>query len=508
MSSFNPKDISNIYWASNEGFKAGRDPMGIENSSVATYGCLLPGLTNLTSRIRYYSFFCWLLNEYDLNGKQRFKTHQRNFVRRAELAMAFVLNGRGELAIAGAQFILEGNLNEISRGIYDLAEGADYRTDKTNSYWTFPQGALGQYYIGSMVYLNLLRIEENRFYVRQRGKELAEAFRQSTDATARERFLKTVENGVIKVDDIDLFLHLSIGSISLHSPEWEFLNTILVSPDANGSTFRRDSIYLFIKALCIERVSVKDFPECEYWHSKEKSSPSNAEFGWYFFYLCEVLHYSVETILWFILEMAERHNLMPIPAFMHLCEETIASYMPTNMKNVEDCVQDNDGIISDLLETLKETVRSGNFSEAAGQAVWLLLRLYNDAVSNLTDIEKFEKENDLYRQFGIFSVFIKNYVGKHLSLPISLYVGKILRQVMNDHTMSACRKMGQNLSDLRKFLIEDGCIVHVETRFPQFTNPRTKSLYSFLRDMQYIDENNCMTPVSIQFIEDYEKERA
>ena len=27
-----------MYWATNDGFKGGRDPMGIQNSSIATYG--------------------------------------------------------------------------------------------------------------------------------------------------------------------------------------------------------------------------------------------------------------------------------------------------------------------------------------------------------------------------------------------------------------------------------------------------------------------------------------
>ena len=61
MAQYKQSDITHIFWASNEGFKAGRDPLGIENSSVATYSTLLPGLTNLTGHIRYYSLYCWLL---------------------------------------------------------------------------------------------------------------------------------------------------------------------------------------------------------------------------------------------------------------------------------------------------------------------------------------------------------------------------------------------------------------------------------------------------------------
>ena len=90
--------IRNVFWASNEGFKGGRDPLGIQNSSIATYGILLPGLTNLTRHIRYYSLYCWLLSEYDeLEKNGNTSVHQYNFIRRAELAMAFILSAFGLL---------------------------------------------------------------------------------------------------------------------------------------------------------------------------------------------------------------------------------------------------------------------------------------------------------------------------------------------------------------------------------------------------------------------------
>ena len=73
MSQFKITDITNPFWATNEGFKGGRDPLGIQNSSVATYGKLLPGLTNLTGHIRYYSLYCWILSEYENMGMEKQK---------------------------------------------------------------------------------------------------------------------------------------------------------------------------------------------------------------------------------------------------------------------------------------------------------------------------------------------------------------------------------------------------------------------------------------------------
>lgn len=506
MSVYNIKDISSLFWANNEGFKGGRDPMGIENSSIATYGCLLPGLTNLTRRFRYYSFYCWLIDEYNSAGATKYKTHQRNFVRRAELALAFIMNGLGKNAVIGSQFIAGDLLHQIRPGVYNIAEGADYRKERSSeSYWTFPQGALGQYYAGSLIALRLIRFEEGWFYDRSKGKELAQTFRNSVDEKVRSRFLQCVENGTIFDEDKQALAQLDITSINLKSSEWEMLNSILINPDKNGSSLRRESIYLFLKAIDAG-IEIDKFPEYEFCINKN-AKPDSAAFGWRFYYMCEVLHYSIESIFWLILEKAEDYNMRPLPVFLNACESAIKN----NLKEceisytVEDNLIINNGNIPELLKELQESVRSNNCEMASAQAIWLICRLYNEVVPIFDEILEFECNNHLEKQFGILSSFMQIYVRRNLSVSFEEFIRKTIRQVMNDHTMSACRKMGNSLSDLRKYLIEDGCIVFVEKRYPVFTNPRTVSLYYYLLDLGYISEDKCITSLAKSFIAEYGK---
>ena len=171
MSQYKQSEITNIYWASNEGFKGGRDPLGIQNSSIATYSKLLPGLTNLTRHIRYYSIYCWLLSEYDeLEKKGQNFIHQYNFIRRAELAIALIMKDQGIGAIVGALFVSQGRYKLVEESVYNLADGADY--ESKDKYWTFKTGAFGQYYLGSLIYYELVKIEEGRFYLRNKGLSL------------------------------------------------------------------------------------------------------------------------------------------------------------------------------------------------------------------------------------------------------------------------------------------------------------------------------------------------
>src|SRR6185369_11833717 len=48
----------------------GLDHLGIELVSVNLYQALLPGLTNVTERARYYSFYPWIIHRYAQEGPE------------------------------------------------------------------------------------------------------------------------------------------------------------------------------------------------------------------------------------------------------------------------------------------------------------------------------------------------------------------------------------------------------------------------------------------------------
>ena len=60
-------EYKTVVWGSKNNFITGLDPLGLQITSEATYATLLPGITNLTNRIRYYGFYCWLLDFYSKN---------------------------------------------------------------------------------------------------------------------------------------------------------------------------------------------------------------------------------------------------------------------------------------------------------------------------------------------------------------------------------------------------------------------------------------------------------
>ena len=506
MGQYKVSDISNIYWACNDGFKAGRDPMGIQNSSIATYGCILPGLTNLTGHIRYYSLYCWLLSEYEemeRNGKTE-DMHQYNFIRRAELIMAFVMKDIDIRAVVGTNFIQHEKYSRTEEGYYDIEEGADYESDE--KYWSFKSGAFGQYYLGSLIYFSLVKIEENRFYLLNKGKELAKAFKESVSSEVRNLFLDCIIYGAVSDEELKDLQSIGLHSIKENSKEWVTLNELLTSEDSDGSSLRRESILLMLKDIEEHKVSVSDFVQHRFLNRGDVTD--GAPFAWYFYYLCEVLHYCIETIFCLVLnKIDDLHN----PPFGILLD-TITKEILSNMKEeqlydtINEWKDDCTFNINDQWLKVKQDIKDREYTLSVVHALPLLLRLYNEYKCNEQAFIDFEVNHDLVRQRGIFSEGLKAYVEKHLCLDLRGYIAALVRQVMNEHTVVAIAKMGSNNVDLRKFILEEGCVILVEIRYPNQTNPRIESLHNFLVDMKYLTEEDELTDIAHKFIASYGQE--
>jgi hypothetical protein len=68
----------------------GLDHLGVQGPCIALYAQLLPGITNVTDRARYYSFYPWLVRSFE----QRYRDHSidefRRVLRRAECLFALI----------------------------------------------------------------------------------------------------------------------------------------------------------------------------------------------------------------------------------------------------------------------------------------------------------------------------------------------------------------------------------------------------------------------------------
>ena len=95
------------FWGAPIRYSTGRDHLGMQATSVATYSYLVPGLTNLTQRARYFSFYPWLVEKYAEKIHSTSRAEFNKFIRRGELLYAFVtiLSDQEQRAVVGNFFV-------------------------------------------------------------------------------------------------------------------------------------------------------------------------------------------------------------------------------------------------------------------------------------------------------------------------------------------------------------------------------------------------------------------
>ena len=114
------------FWGASINLITGLDPLSLQTTSEASYATMLPGISNLTNRLRYYGFYCWLLNFYFKKEKKGNSTEQFKFIRRAELMVAIIMQSERKevLQITGSNFA-DNLINSLTGKYFDLAAGAD-----------------------------------------------------------------------------------------------------------------------------------------------------------------------------------------------------------------------------------------------------------------------------------------------------------------------------------------------------------------------------------------------
>ncbi len=173
---------------------------------------LLPGITNVTTRARYYSFYPWLLRSYDRRFTHSDTDHLQQTLRRAECLFALigarhglVLNEHPDLH--GAAMVGRDVLVPVleALGPDDHVRLSTHATldEGAARYFKNPLGGLGQYYFGPLRDSGVLGGETRTRQVKftpERGGPLAEAFDKGNDGTA---FFKLVDNDVCTLGDLD-----------------------------------------------------------------------------------------------------------------------------------------------------------------------------------------------------------------------------------------------------------------------------------------------------------------
>lgn len=234
----------------------GLDHLGVQAPCSALYDQLLPGITNVTDRARYYSFHPWVVWAFERRYPDHSVEEFRRVLRRAECLFALI-------AIRHARVVNDGDDGLHGRGmvgrdmllrIEEDAEGfslEDFATlDGPKRYFKNKLGGLGQYYFGPLRDLRVLDHHEGAGYPgydEKRGRKLAETF---SSAVPEDAFFRTLEQPTTTWEELDELEAFCPCRLRENAAEHDLLLDLFLARTepfrGDGGTTRRASLGLLL----------------------------------------------------------------------------------------------------------------------------------------------------------------------------------------------------------------------------------------------------------------------
>ena len=153
---------------------------------------------------------------------------------------------------------------------------------------------------------------------------------------------------------------------------------------------------------------------------------------------------------------------------------------------------------------LKNDVKEDAHTQGIYDAINLLLHLFKDNEIKMEPLGAFAFKYEVLNKRGnALEVFQKHLI-PNMAINFKEFVAKLIKAKINEHVSVAYAKMGNGEKNLLKFIIEDNCLILIETVNPNFTNPRLKTLYNFCRDLQMVSQEVKVTEYGHQVITEIE----
>lgn len=169
----------------------GLDHLGTQAPCILAYSQLLPGITNVTDRARYYSFYPWVIWSLERHAKGMTRQEFVEKFRRADCLFTLIAERHARISDKdperhGAAMV--GRI-KLTSALTALEGGSPLRLsrytaqDSDTRYFQNEMGGLGQYYAGILTDFAILDSRSSNWigYSRERGQPIAESFDKAVD---------------------------------------------------------------------------------------------------------------------------------------------------------------------------------------------------------------------------------------------------------------------------------------------------------------------------------------
>ncbi len=500
------EEIVEPFWAEYASSASGRDPLAIQNSSVVIYTKMMVGITNVTNRIRYNGFYCWLLETIVHNiNKTNSYVEQIRYLRRAELLLAYMMTKEfpETTGVSGSLFALRNIKSRIS-----LRNGADWEAKKEDGhdlYWKFKGGVFGQYYSGVVRELNLIIHPQDDikiYTVTEKGKQLGKAFEKNISKETLKLFWESVTNGWVDESELSKLKSFALHHIPSDSDEMRFYESMLLANDDRKlePTFhRRETLKLMLQCLATQKQGTENLPtsflRSNYnTHISIPNLASDTATAWYLFEINELLHVSFEHFHSCFLYFMEVYPTPMNEQVEALVKETETAFksekINSKTKILNELLQDigkNKFIVYDYYDAMQNDFRNGNFGDCLMNAIQTILSVYNDCKIQLYSLKEFAvlPEHNFNRA-GYAIEIMKDIVESKIKLTINEYTKSVLLLAVNLHTFSSYTKTKVGQSLVHNYMIEDNSIWRLRETLPNRTSPRLQNAVQYITDIGWL----------------------
>ena len=498
------------FLADHPSYGQGLNLLGYKSICETLFTKLLPGLNGVTSRIRYYSFYCWLIDEFNSFGVPISETSYREYIRKSEYLLALIHvpmnNGTVETGIPGIDYAAKAYMSaddEISLidGIYNEKGGTEH------TYWKNKGGILTQYYLASLSDdLGLLEAVDSKNRLRNISKEgdfinglnLAEAFRKSIGEDAAKHFLQIVKKGrVLKSELNELAESFYMKGFTNAAGEQELLLELLLQTDVPRSDdeldLRKQTISHFLEFATDATLTTDDsqnFAFHMYERYVDEGQKDLCTIGWYLYCLNENWQYCLTEIFVEVLDsLKEDYNCCWVP--IHKLARSFAE----GMISVWDFKGETLGEFYQAIKDgeIDSTDADDRFSICADAFFDIAYRVYENEDKKLKD-DEYAKVFRIAGNPGTFYKFMEEFLSS-LDMNLEDFICKAIEdKIIYKHYAESMRKWsyGGGVAT-HKFMLENGCVRYLDSSYSSHTAPRLRTLKGFLVDLGLIGWSGGLT---------------
>ena len=480
----------------------GLNPLGIRTASEQLFTTLLPGLNVVTLRIRYYSFYSWLLKSFYTKRFQAKKAEFQRHIRMSELLMALIHaqsnNSGGVPGITRASEIIEKGDDVIN-----FNEDAMPKGKPGGGYWKGSYGAFGTYYAASLQEMGIIRplIDNTSLYnVTTKigdyisGEELADVFAESIGAKMGNLFESCANSGVVTRKQLAEMEPFFQSHNLPENKERTLLLDMLLQNDRpyipKESKLRKNSLRLllnYLKKNPVDTFSDLDFARYVYDNYNKGTEKCLAAVGWYAYYLNDSRQYEALNI------------------FDVLLKRLHESKSPGQWENIDELTSELAGDVCHNLNAESRTIKVLlsdwesiiEPEEEMAHAFYVILDNYK-CNPNYKDSKSIIRQ--FFRNVSNDALDAFDTIERSMNELVVVFVKRFLTEnIIYNHYSESMRKYSQNGIPTQKLTIENGYVRGLATYSATHSSPRIDTLRNYATDLGLISDNR-ITPKGIQLL--------